>query len=94
MRRFNCANWTSPTTNRPLTNRDLPRRHHRYVGVAHHFSFGGIVKIINWNGDIYTKHGYIAALVTIVVLVALAVGVSYVAGIDLKDIGIWLYQLG
>jgi hypothetical protein len=31
----NCANWTSPTTNRPLTNRDLPRRHHRYVGVAH-----------------------------------------------------------
>lgn len=53
-----------------------------------------MTKITSWIGDIYREHGYVAALVTIMVLVALAVGVSYVAGIDLKDIGIWLYQLG
>jgi len=41
------------------------------------------MKIINWIGDIYRQHGYIAALVTIVVIVALTLGVSLLAGVDL-----------
>lgn len=52
------------------------------------------MRLINWIGDIYKEHGYIAALVTIVVLVVLAVGVSYAAGIDLRDIAQWLAALG
>lgn len=50
-------------------------------------------KITNWVGDIYTKHGYIAALVTVVVLVVLAVGVALVSGIDLGALGGWLNNL-
>ncbi len=50
--------------------------------------------IVNWIKDIYQKHGYVAALVTIIVLVALAVGVGYVAGIDIKDLGRWLIAIG
>lgn len=50
--------------------------------------------IIRWIGDIYTKHGYIAALVSIIVIVALALGVSLVAGIDLRDIARWISALG
>lgn len=50
--------------------------------------------LINWIGDIYKKYGYIAALITIVVLVALAVGVSWFAGIDLRDIARWVATLG
>ncbi len=52
------------------------------------------MKLVNWIGDIYTKHGYVAALITIVVLVASAVGVSYAAGIDLRDIARWIAALG
>lgn len=50
--------------------------------------------IIGWIKDIYTKHGYVAALVTIAVLVALTVGVSWFAGIDVQDIARWLSALG
>ena len=32
--------------------------------------------IVNWIKDIYQKHGYVAALITIVVLVALMLGVT------------------
>jgi hypothetical protein len=52
------------------------------------------MRLINWVGDIYREHGYIAALVTIIVLVALALGVSLVAGIDLRDIARWISALG
>lgn len=52
------------------------------------------MRLINWVGDIYREHGYIAALVTIIVIVALALGVSLVAGIDLRDIARWLSALG
>ena len=52
------------------------------------------MRLINWIGDIYKEHGYIAALVTIIVLVALALGVSLAAGIDLRDIARWLSTLG
>jgi len=47
-------------------------------------------KITTWIGDIYNKHGYIAALVTLVVLVALVVGVAMLTGIDLGVITDWL----
>lgn len=50
--------------------------------------------IIGWIKDIYTKHGYVAALITIVVLVALMLGVSWFAGIDLQDLGRWLIAIG
>lgn len=52
------------------------------------------MRLINWVGDIYREHGYIAALVTIIVIVALALGVSLVAGIDLRDIARWISALG
>jgi len=52
------------------------------------------MRLITWIGDIYREHGYIAALVTIIVLVALALGVSLVAGIDLRDIARWISALG
>ena len=52
------------------------------------------MRLIDWIGDIYREHGYVAALVTIVVLVALALGVSLLAGIDLRDIAQWLSTLG
>lgn len=52
------------------------------------------MRLITWIGDIYREHGYIAALVTIIVLVALALGVSLVAGIDLRDIAGWINTLG
>lgn len=51
------------------------------------------MKVITWIGDIYKTHGYIAALVTIIVIVALALGVSYVAGIDLGSIAQWVGTL-
>ncbi len=51
------------------------------------------MRIINWIGDIYKTHGYIAALVTIVVLVALALGVSLLAGVDLGALTGWLGAL-
>lgn len=47
------------------------------------------MKVIAWIGDIYKTHGYLAALVTIIVLVALALSVSLAAGIDLRDIARW-----
>lgn len=47
-------------------------------------------KITDWIGDIYNKHGYIAALVTLVVLVALVVGVAMLTGLDLGVITDWL----
>ena len=50
--------------------------------------------LVNWISDIYKEHGYVAALVTIVVLVLLAVGVSWFAGIDLRDIARWVDVLG
>ena len=50
------------------------------------------MKIINWIGDIYKAHGYIAALVTIVMLVALVVGVAYATGVDVRDIARWIGQ--
>lgn len=49
--------------------------------------------ITAWIGDIYVKHGYIAALVTIVVLVVLAVGVAWFAGVDIGALGGWLNNL-
>ncbi len=49
--------------------------------------------IIRWIGDIYTKHGYIAALVTIVVLVALAAGLDWAFDIDLIDLVRWIDTL-
>lgn len=52
------------------------------------------MRLIAWIGDIYKEHGYIAALVTITVIVALALGVSMLAGIDLRDIAQWLASLG
>jgi|JI10StandDraft_1071094.scaffolds.fasta_scaffold4831882_2 hypothetical protein len=52
------------------------------------------MRLITWIGDIYREHGYIAALVTIIVLVALALGVSLLAGIDLRDIARWISALG
>lgn len=52
------------------------------------------MRLITWIGDIYREHGYIAALVTIGVLVALALGVSLLAGIDLRDIARWISALG
>lgn len=52
------------------------------------------MRLITWIDDIYREHGYIAALVTIIVLVALALGVSLVAGIDLRDIARWISALG
>lgn len=52
------------------------------------------MKVITWIGDIYKTHGYIAALVTIIVIVALALGVSLLAGIDLRDIARWISALG
>ena len=52
------------------------------------------MRLITWIGDIYRDHGYIAALVTIIVLVALALGVSLLAGIDLRDIARWISALG
>lgn len=50
--------------------------------------------LIRWISDVYTKHGYIAALVTIVTLVILAGAVAYAFGLDIKDIARWLYALG
>ncbi len=50
--------------------------------------------LIRWISDVYTKHGYIAALVTIGVLVILAGAIAWVFGLDIKQIAIWLYQLG
>ena len=50
--------------------------------------------LINWIKDVYTNHGYLAALLTIVVLVVLTAGVSYLAGIDLKDLAQWLIAIG
>ena len=47
-------------------------------------------KITDWIGNIYNTHGYIAALVTIVVLVALVVGVAMFTGLDLGVITNWL----
>ena len=52
------------------------------------------MRLITWIGDIYREHGCIAALVTIIVLVALALGVSLLAGIDLRDIARWISALG
>lgn len=49
--------------------------------------------LIAWITDIYKEHGYIAALITIAVLVTLALGVSYAAGLDLRDIARWLGAL-
>jgi hypothetical protein len=49
--------------------------------------------LLNWITDIYQKHGYIAALVTIVTLTLLIVGVAWFTGLDINDIGIWLTQL-
>lgn len=51
------------------------------------------MRLITWIGDIYKEHGYVAALITIVVLVVLAVGVSLAAGIDLRDIAQWVGAL-
>ena len=51
------------------------------------------MRLINWIGDVYREHGYVAALITIVVLVVLAVGVSYAAGIDLRAIAQWVGAL-
>ena len=51
------------------------------------------MRLINWIGDVYREHGYVAALITIVVLVVLAVGVSLAAGIDLRDIAQWVGAL-
>lgn len=51
------------------------------------------MRLIPWIGDIYREHGYIAALVTIVVLVALAVGVAVGTNTGLGDIIRWLGTL-
>lgn len=51
------------------------------------------MRLITWIGDIYKQHGVPAALVTIIVLVALALGVSLAAGIDLRDIAQWVGAL-
>lgn len=51
------------------------------------------MRLITWIGDIYKEHGYVAALITVVVLVALALGVSLLAGIDLGSIAQWLGAL-
>lgn len=50
--------------------------------------------LIRWISDVYTKHGYIAALVTIVTVVILAGALAWAFGVDIKQIAIWLYQLG
>ena len=47
-------------------------------------------RIIDWIGNIYTQHGYVAALITIVTLASLVVGVAMATGIDLGVITDWL----
>ena len=47
-------------------------------------------RIIDWIGNIYNKHGYVAALITICVLAALVVGVAMLTGLDLGVITDWL----
>jgi hypothetical protein len=49
--------------------------------------------LLDWIADIYKRHGYIAALITIVTLTLLIVGVAWATGLDINDIGIWLTQL-
>lgn len=51
------------------------------------------MRLITWIGDIYTKHGYIAALITIVTLVALAAGLDWAFDIDLLDLVRWIDTL-
>jgi phosphotransferase system glucose/maltose/N-acetylglucosamine-specific IIC component len=49
--------------------------------------------LLTWIADIYKTHGYIAALVTIVVLLALALAVSLLTGIGIGDIVKWVDML-
>lgn len=51
------------------------------------------MKLITWVSDIYKEHGYVAALITIVVLTVLIVGISYVSGISLSDVARWVQAL-
>lgn len=50
--------------------------------------------LLSWLKDIYTNHGVIMTLVTIVVLVLLAAGIAWGFGIDLRDIARWVNTLG
>jgi hypothetical protein len=49
--------------------------------------------IIGWIKDIYVKHGYVAALVTIAVLASIAVGVAIGTGTSFADIIRWISAL-
>lgn len=43
-----------------------------------------------WIADVYTKHGYVAVLVVIAVIVALILLVSYATGYDVASIANWI----
>jgi len=50
--------------------------------------------ILNFLKDIYAKQGYIAVLISVVVLVALALIVAKVGGVDLSILAGWLENIG
>ena len=50
--------------------------------------------ILNFLKDIYAKQGYIAVLISLVVLVALALIVARVGGVDLSILAGWLESIG
>ena len=50
--------------------------------------------ILNFLKDIYAKQGYIAVLISLVVLAALALIVAKVGGVDLSIIVGWLENIG
>lgn len=49
-------------------------------------------QLTTWISDIYTNHGWIAALITLVVLSILIVSITMALGIDLADAVKWLEE--
>lgn len=49
--------------------------------------------LTTWISDIYTRHGWLAAIIVLAVIVALVVGVCLALGIDGGDMARWLGAL-
>lgn len=50
--------------------------------------------ILDFLKDVYARQGYVAVLISLVVLVALVLIVAKVGGVDLSSLASWLGSIG
>lgn len=50
--------------------------------------------ILSWLSDVNKQGGYVAVLIALIVLVALALAVSLVGGVGIGDVAKWLAGVG